>query len=84
MLEGFFKLYSKILAERMQKVMAEMKNLHQCGFTKGKGCLEASRIVLDVIQHANHNGQLLLIVSTKSSKALDGITHNHIEESLSL
>ena len=84
MLEGFFKLYSKILAERMQKAMAEIQNPHQFGFTKGKGCLEASRTVLDVIQHANRTGQPLVVVSTDFSKAFDSISHNHIEESLRL
>ena len=84
MLEGFFKLYSKILAERMQRAMAEIQNPHQFGFTKGKGCLEASRTVLDVIQHANRTGQPLVVVSTDFSKAFDSISHNHIEESLRL
>ena len=46
--------------------------------------MEASRTVLDVIQHAKRNGLPLLVISTDFSKAFDSITHEHIEESLRL
>ena len=49
MLEGYFKLYSKILVDRMQRVMGIIQSPEQIEFTKGKGCMEASRTVLDVI-----------------------------------
>ena len=51
---------------------------------KEKGCMEASRTVLDVIQDAKRNGLPLLVISTEFSKAFDTITHDHIEESLRL
>ena len=59
MLEGFFKIYSKILANRMQRSMRHIQQPHQFGFTRGRGILEASRTVLDVSQHAKkHNRPL--------------------------
>ena len=76
MLGGFFKLYSKILAEGMQKAMTEIQNPEEFGFTKDKGCLEASRTVLDATQHANRNGQPLLVISTDFSKA-STLRHHH-------
>ena len=84
MLEGYFKLYSKILADRMQRTMGIIQSPEQFGFTRGKGCMEASRTVLDVIQHAKRNGLPLLVISTDFSKAFDSITHDHIDESLRL
>ena len=44
--------------------------------------MEASRTVLDVIQHAKCNGPPLLVISTDFSKALDSITHDPTEENL--
>ena len=64
--------------------MGIIQSPEQFGFTRGKGCMEASRTVLDVIQHAKSNGLPLLVISTDFSKAFDSITHDHIEESLKL
>ena len=51
MQEGYFKYYSKILADTMQMVMGVIQSLEQFGFTKGKGFMKASRtVVLDGIQ----------------------------------
>ena len=36
MLEGYFKLYSKILADRMQRAIGIIQNTEQFGFIRGK------------------------------------------------
>ena len=84
MLEGFFKIFSKILANRMQSSMKIIQHPHQFGFTRGKGILEASRTVLDVIQHAKKNNLPLILVSTDFYKAFDSISIDHIENCLQL
>ena len=82
LLEGFFKLYSKVLANRIQKPLRYIQHQHQFGFTKRKGCLEASRTVIDVIQYAKRKGLPLLVISTDFRKAFDSISLNHIEACL--
>ena len=84
MLEGFFKIYSKILANRMQRSMKTIQHQQQFGFTRGKGILEASRTVLDVTQHAKKNNLPLILISTDFYKAFDSISIDHIENCLQL
>ena len=84
MLEGFFKIFSKILANRMQAPMRHIQNPHQFGFTANKGTLEASRTVLDAIHHAKLNNLPLLLISTDFFKAFDSIAIQHIENCLNL
>ena len=84
LLEGFFKLYSKLLANRIQKPMRAIQNPQQFGFTKNKGCFEASRTVLDVIQHAKRNNLPLIVISTDFYKAFDSIAHCHIQSCFEL
>ena len=84
LLEGFFKIYSKILANRIQKPMKTIQCPQQFGFTRDKGCLEASRTVLDVAQHSIRTGLPLIIISTDFRKAFDSISLNHIEACLDI
>ena len=64
MLEVIFKMYSKVLASRMKRAMCFVQNPQQFGFTQGKGILEASRTVLDVIQDAVRSRKPLIVLST--------------------
>ena len=84
MLECFFKIFSKILSNRMQNSMLQVQNPHQFGFSKGKGILEASRTVLDVTQYAQKNNIPLIAISTDFFKAFDSIAIQHIENCLEL
>lgn len=84
MLEGFFKIFSKILANRMQSPMTHIQSPHQFGFTMNKGTLEASRTVLDTIHYAKNHDLPLLLISTDFFKAFDSISHQHIENCLKL
>ena len=84
LLEGFFKIFSKILASRLQRPLLHIQDPQQFGFTKGKGCLEASRTVLDTIQYAKSNARPLIIISTDLKKAFDSISLNHIEATLNI
>ena len=84
LLEGFFKIFSKILANRMQRPMRHIQHPQQFGFTKDKGCMEASRTVLDTVSHAKSNRRALIVISTDFKKAFDSVSHNHIEACLEL
>ena len=67
LLEGIVKLFSKGLQTGFQRPLRHIQNKQLFGFTKKKGCIEASRAVLDVCAvckqkeataHCNFNGLL--------------------------
>ena len=64
--------------------MRHIQHPQQFGFTKDKGCMEASRTVLDTVSHAKSNGRALIVISTDFKKAFDSVSHNHIEACLEL
>ena len=84
LLETFFKIFSKVLTDRLQRPLKHIQSPHQFGFTKGVGCLEASRTVLDVIHHAIRNNNPLIVLSTDFKKAFDSIDIQHIENCLKI
>ena len=72
LLENLFKIFSKILANRMLRPLSHIQHPQQFGFTRGKGFLEASRCVLDTIQHAKrHNNPLMIHIDSKEQKKTD-------------
>ena len=84
LLENLFKIFSKILANRMLRPLSHIQHPQQFGFTRGKGCLEASRCVLDTIQHAKRHNNPLIVISTDFKKAFDSISLDHVERCLEI
>ena len=82
LLENVFKLYSKLLANRMERPLKQIQNPQQFGFTRRKGILEASRCVIDTIRHAHRKNKPLIVISTDFKKAFDSISLDHIENCL--
>ena len=82
MLENTFKIFSKILADRLAKVLKIIQDPHQYGFTEGKSCPEPTRTIIDVMRWAKEKREPLLVLSTDLYKAFDSIDHKHIEESM--
>ena len=84
LLENIFKLYSKLLANRLTRPLMHIQNPQQFGFTRRKGILEAPRCVIDTICHANRKNKPLIVISTDFKKAFDSISLDHIENCLQL
>ena len=82
MLENIFKLYAKELNSRIERPLRHIQDIHQFGFTKDKGCLEASRSILDAINLANADNLPLIVVSTDFYKAFDSVALDHMENAL--
>ena len=82
MLENTFKIYAKILADRLAKVLRDIQDPYQYGFTEGKSCPEPTRTIIDVMRWAVEKREPLLILSTDLFKAFDSIDHNHMENCL--
>ena len=82
MLENIYKMYSKLIALRMASPLRYIQSPQQFGFTKDKGCLEASRSVIDAIRAANLEGLPMIVLSTDFYKAFDSIALDHVESCL--
>ena len=82
MLENVFKLYAKILGDRMAKVLKTVQDRHQFGFTEGKSCSEPTRAIIDVMTHAKQTGLPLIVISTDIFKAFDTINLGHMGKCL--
>ena len=82
MLENMFKMFSKVLGDRMAKALKEIQDENQFGFTEGKSCMEPTRSLIDVAQFAKQSQQPLIVISTDLYKAFDSISLEHVERCL--
>ena len=81
MLEGFYKIFAKALANRMARALEEIQDRSQFGFTKGKGTLEASRTVIDAVEAARRQQVPMIVIFTDLYKAFDTVDQEHIKRS---
>ena len=78
MLENIYKLFSKAIAKRLAPALYAVQDAHQFGFTTGRGCMEASRTVIDAVRTATEEGTPLIVMNTDMYKAFDTIDKDHI------
>ena len=78
MLENIYKLYSKVLANRLAPALKHVQDRMQFGFTRGTGCREASRTVIDAVHEAAQKNIPLININTDVFKAFDTIDRQHI------
>ena len=83
-LENIFKIYSKLLANRMMRPLSYIQNPQHFGFIRGKGTLEASRGVIETICHADRKTKPLTVILTDFKNAFDCISLDHVEKCLKL
>ena len=82
MLENIFKLYAKIIGDRMAGVLKHVQDPHQFGFTEGRSCCEPTRSIIDVMAYAKQTGLPCIVISTDIYKAFDSIDIEHMEKCL--
>ena len=82
MLEGLFKIISKMLVERLKEPLKQLQSDNQFGFTIGRGIMEATRSVMDVVQNAHRNQRPLVLLSSDFFKAFDTVSIEHIKNCL--
>ena len=73
-----YKIFSKMLAIRMQKVLSYIINLNQSGFLKGRSISDHIRTLDDIICVTDKNNKVGMIVSLDFAKAFDSIDHSTI------
>ena len=78
MLENVYKLFSKAVAKRLAPALYAVQDDQQFGFTTGRGCMEASRTVIDAVKAATEEGVPMIVMNTDMYKAFDTIDKDHI------
>jgi hypothetical protein len=82
MLEVLYKIPSRILARRLNRVLPTIIGPHQHGFMAQKGIQEPSIPATHLIQEANYNNKSLQLISFDIEKAYDRVSHCSIIQAL--
>ena len=75
LLNGDYKIISKLLAERLKNVLTKLIHPDQKVFVKGRNISEANRMIQDIIQYAdeeNEEGIIVFLDQQKHSIELNG------------
>lgn len=73
-----YKIYTKVLALRLQKVIKSIISEEQSGFIKGRTISTHIRLIDDIIKYANNETYTGLIVSLDFFKAFDSVKKDAI------
>ena len=75
-------MLTKLLANRLQKVISEVVNFDQSGYIKGRYIGENIRSIYDVIQYTSLNSMPGMIVALDFEKAFDSVSWQFLFETL--
>ena len=73
-----YKLFSKVLAMRLQSVLHTLINENQVGFLKNRSINDHIRLIDDMINIANKNNLQGMLISLDFQKAFDSVSKNSI------
>jgi len=79
-----YEILTKVIARRIEKVLATLINPDQTGYVKGRYIGENVRLVYDLIHYADKLNQTGIAVFLDFKKAFDSIEWNHLLETLQL
>jgi hypothetical protein len=82
MLEVLYKIPSRILAARLNRILPTIIGPHQHGFMTNKGIQEPSLLATHLIQDSNQYSKPLQLVSFDMEKAFDRVGHKVIVQAL--
>ena len=77
-----YKLLSKILSKRLQKVLHEIIAPDQLGYVKNRNIGEAIRIIDDMIFHTTSHKLKAFLVAIDFEKAFDSVSHSFLHKVL--
>ena len=77
-----YKIYSKLIALRIQKVISTIVHNSQKGYIKGRSISDSIRIIDDYINISNHTKTPGLLVSVDFQKAFDSVEKSAIISTL--
>jgi exonuclease III len=82
LLNCFYKIISRVLANRMKKVSDKILHVGQKGYSKKKWCQEVAISLIDNVCDLRAQNKSGCIVSLDIKKAFDSISHDFMEEAL--
>ena len=77
-----YKILSKVLASRLQKVVGHIVSEDQCGYIKGRHSGMVIRAIDDVIEYVNERNMPGAILSLDYTKAFDSLSKEFMYKSL--
>ena len=77
-----YKILTKALANRLQKVLPSLVHTDQTASILGRTINDNSRLLHDVIYYANENNILLAVISVDQLKAFDRVAHSFLFKAL--
>ena len=76
------KICSKVLSNRMSKVLTKLFDPDQAAFIKGRNIEDSIRLIDDIMDFTMKNDESLILFAADFEKAFDSIEHNFILASL--
>ena len=80
LLNCFYKIISRALADRLRKVMDRITSVGQKGYSSSRQCQEVLMNIIDNIQTCKNNGKTGALISLDIRKAFDTISHNFLNK----
>ena len=77
-----YKILTKALANRLQKVLTSLVHTDQTASILGRTINDNSRLLHDMIYYANENGIPLAVISVDQLKAFDRVSHSFLFKAL--
>ena len=77
-----YKILTKALANRLQKVLPSIVHTDQTASIKGRTINDNTRLLHDVISYANENNIPLAVISVDQLKAFDRVAHQFLFKTL--
>ena len=74
MLNCHYKIYAKIMANRLQMVLPYLINEDQCGFMRNRHIASNLTDLLTTIQHCKQNNECAILTSMDYEKAFDTVS----------
>ena len=75
LLDVFGKLFARILQQRLQRVAEEELAETQCGFRRGRGCMDMIFCTRQMVEKAIEHREQLFLVFVDLRKAYDSVPH---------
>ena len=82
LLNSLYKILSKAIANRINKVLPSVVHPDQCGFVKGRYIGECVRTTMDVFDYAKQKQKTGLLLLIDFKKAFDSVSFSFIKKSL--
>jgi hypothetical protein len=79
LLNCFYKIVSRVIANRLKKVMDKITCVAQKGFSSTKYCQEVLISLIDSIGKINHSRKSAALLSLDIKKAFDSTSHRYLQ-----